>query len=318
MRLLCLVVLSVLLSFSVEARTVEDRVQDARTAIEEGDFERATTLLDEAEAYAPESPIPVTREGLRNIAFYRGVLDHYLGEGVASGYPTDSTMNFFRQALAHDLGFEWDRSLVNDPDGDIEYVFQQLRDEVSSRNQAASGVPLEGVVRVFVDGAMVSADDFIIHGRHLVQVMCPDSRVLGEWVEFGDSPDFGCMCGDELCFESSETTSKPVVQKERSGSLNVAAIVMGSGAALLTGGAITHFAAVSPTYAEIEAARLDPHSINRAAADELTQKFNLQRTLSLGLYVGGALAVGAGGGMLVMDSVVLHPTGSGLGLSGSF
>ena len=74
----------------------------------------------------------------------------------------------------------------------------------------------------------------------------------------------------------------------------------------------------NPIYAEIEAARLDPHSINRAEADELTQKFNVQRSLSLGLYVGGALAVGAGGGLMVMEYVTLHPTGNGLGLSGRF
>ena len=303
---------------SASAKTVEDMVHAARTAIEEGDFEKATSLLDEAEAFAPKSPIPVTREGLRNIAFYRGVLDHYLGEGVVSGYPTDSTMNFFRQALAHDLTFEWDRSLVTDPDGDIEFVFQQLRDEVSSRNQSGSRVPLESTVRVFVDGAMVASDDFIIHGRHLVQVMCPDSRVLGKWVDFGDAPDFGCMCGEESCFEQGGKEAAAGDSRQRSSTFQVPVAILGSGAVLVAGGAVAHFLGANPIYAEIEAARLDPHSINRAEADELTQKFNVQRSLSLGLYVGGALAVGAGGGLMVMEYVTLHPTGNGLGLSGRF
>ena len=114
-------------------QTVEDLVQEARTSIEEGDFEKASSLLDDAESLAPASTIPVTREGLRNIAFYRGVLDHYLGEGVVNGYPTDTTMDYFRQALVHDLSFEWDRELVADPEGGVEQVFAQLRDEIGSR-----------------------------------------------------------------------------------------------------------------------------------------------------------------------------------------
>ena len=111
-------------------KTVETLVQQARAAIEDADFDSAQRLLDEAESLAPESTIPVTKEGLRNIAFYRGVLDHYLGEGVATGQATDTTMDFFRQALVHDLNFEWDRNLVADPEGGVEFLFAQLRDEV--------------------------------------------------------------------------------------------------------------------------------------------------------------------------------------------
>ena len=161
----------------VAPKTVETLVQQARAAIEDADFDTARRLLDEAESLAPESTIPVTKEGLRNIAFYRGVLDHYLGEGVATGQATDTTMDFFRQALVHDLNFEWDRDLVADPEGGVEFLFAQLRDEVSSRDQSETRIPAESAVRVLVDGNMVAADDFVIHGRHLVQVMCPDTRV---------------------------------------------------------------------------------------------------------------------------------------------
>lgn len=309
-------------SFAQESpRTVEDLVQWARAAIEDADFEKAREYLDEAEALAPSSTIPVTREGLRNISFYRGVLDHYLGEGVANGYATDSTMNFFRQALVHDLNFEWDRGLVADPEGGIEYLFAQLRDEVGARNQSDTRIPMDASVRVFVDGSMVSADDFIIHGRHLVQVMCPDSRVLGRWVKFGDSPDFGCMCGTENCFNNAAVTPGLVPQKpagaKRKGP-RVSLIVMGSGAALLASGAVTQFVVAAPTYAEIEAARADPHGTTRAEADALTAAWNTQRSISLGLYIGGALAAGAGGGLWIMESVAIHPTGTGVGFSGRF
>jgi len=50
----------------------------------------------------------------------------------------------------------------------------------------------------------------------------------------------------------------------------------------------------------------------------LTAQFNLQRSLALGLYVGGALAAGAGGGLMVMDALSLHPFENGLGFSGRF
>ena len=316
MRSIFLLLLTVCAAGVAQATTVEDMVQAARTAIEAGDFEKASALLDEAEGFAPNSPIPVTREGLRNIAFFRGVLDHYLGEGVASGYPTDSTMNFFRQALAHDLNFEWDRNLVADPEGGVEYVFRQLQDEVSSRNQSDSRVPVDATIRVFVDGGLVTADDFIIHGRHLVQVMCPDSRVLGQWVDFGDSPDFGCMCGQDLCFEGAKD---PVVEARtpRAG-FDPSLVILGSGAALLTGGLLTHTLGVNPAFAEIEAARQDPHGINRSEADELTSQFKARRSIAIGCYIGGALALGAGGGLMVMDAVSIHPFGHGLGMSGRF
>jgi hypothetical protein len=309
-------------SFAQESpKTVEDLVQWARTAIEDADFEKARGFLDEAEALAPSSTIPVTQEGLRNISFYRGVLDHYLGEGVANGYATDSTMNFFRQALVHDLNFEWDRGLVADPEGGIEHLFAQLRDEVGARNQSDTLITMDTSVRVFVDGSMVSADDFIIHGRHLVQVMCPDSRVLGRWVKFGDSPDFGCMCGTENCFNKAGSAQSAVTEKPSGGKRAgppVSLLVMGSGGALLAGGVVTQFLVAGPTYAEIETARADPHGTTRAEADALTNAWNTQRSISLGLYIGGALAAGAGGGLWIMESVAVHPTGSGIGFSGRF
>jgi hypothetical protein len=297
--------------------TVEDLVQSARNSIDEADFEKAKGFLDKAEAMAPSSTIPVTREGLRNISFYRGVLDHYLGEGVAMGYATDSTMDFFRQALVHDLNFEWDRGLVADPEGGIEYLFAQLRDEVGARNQSDTRIPMDSPVRVFVDGAIVSADDFIIHGRHLVQVMCPDSRVLGQWVEFGESPDFGCVCGQETCFNQVPQSPPKEPKANRSGP-RLSILMMGGGGAMLAGGALTQLAFAGPTYSEIEIAQNDPHSITRSEADELTGRWNAQRSLSLGLYIGGALAAGAGGGLFVMESVAFHPTGNGVGFSGRF
>jgi hypothetical protein len=225
-------------------------------------------------------------------------------------------MDFFRQALVHDLNFEWDRDLVADPEGGIEHLFAQLRDEVGARNQSDTRIPMDSPIRVFVDGSMVAADDFIIHGRHLVQVMCPDSRILGQWVEFGDAPDFGCLCGQSSCFHQSEP---PEVKEPRErGAVPWSMVALGGGGALLAGGAITHFAVASPTYSEIEAARANPHGITRNQADALTDRWNLQRSLSLGMYIGGVLAAGAGGGLLLMESVSLHPTGSGLGLSGRF
>jgi len=289
-------------------KTVETLVQQARAAIEDADFDSAQRLLDEAESLAPESTIPVTKEGLRNIAFYRGVLDHYLGEGVATGQATDTTMDFFRQALVHDLNFEWDRNLVADPEGGVEFLFAQLRDEVSSRDQSETRIPPESTVRVLVDGNMVAADDFVIHGRHLVQVMCPDTRVLGRWIDFGESPDFGCFCGDDTCF------TQKVVKEGPRWSL----LALGGGGALLAGGAITHFGVAAPTYADIQAKNDDPHGINRKEADALTSQWNTQRSIALGLYISGALMAGAGGGMFALESVALHPTATGLGLSGQF
>ena len=197
----------------------------------------------------------------------------------------------------------------------MESRFCAARDEVGSRNQSDSRVPMDTPIRVFVDGSLVSADDFIIHGRHLVQVMCADSRVLGQWVEFGRSPDFGCMCDQASCFYGGKKDSGVL---SSDGGLNWGLVALGSGGALIAGGAMTHLLGVNPTLASIEEVRSNPHSTPRADADALTSQFNLQRGLALSLYVGGAIAAGAGGGLMVMDAFSVHTLGNGLGFSGRF
>jgi hypothetical protein len=64
-------------------------------------------------------------------------------------------------------------------------------------------VPEDAQVRVFIDGVPQRFNNYVIEGRHLVQSMCPDQSIIGAWMEFGDIPDFGCICGEEFCFGES-------------------------------------------------------------------------------------------------------------------
>ena len=79
-------------------QTVEDLVQQARESIEEGDFEKASCF------WMMESSLQQAFLSLVKGCVLSGVL--ITGEGVVNGYPTDSTMDYFRQALVHDLSLE--------------------------------------------------------------------------------------------------------------------------------------------------------------------------------------------------------------------
>jgi hypothetical protein len=327
-----------LFSSAALAGEVEDQVSQARQLIFDAEFDRAAAMLDQADVGAPNSALPVTRTALANIPYYRGVLDHYLGEGIVTGIASDTTMDFFREAIVFNPRFDWDRSLVSDPSGTIQDLFVQLKSEIDSRVQYASRVPVDSGIRVFLDGIVLGSDDFVVQGRHLVQVMCEDQSIVGEWVEFGDSPDFGCMCGESSCFgnggvamspedrpgtvlgTNSDSGSQGMSSLSETGGLALSAstITLGTGGAVLLAGIVTNFVVAAPVQEQVVHAEENPGSITSAQWLALEDRWNSVRFTTLGLLGAGAVVTGVGGYLYYTEGQSVSLTPNSIFLTGSF
>ncbi|MCB9792789.1 MAG: hypothetical protein H6741_08660 [Alphaproteobacteria bacterium] len=295
------------------AGQVEDDVGAALNAIKDGDFEGARALLDKAEGHAAQSTSVVTSSSLASIHFYRGVLEYYDGDR------DKKTLDHWRLALLADQNYAFDKSLVADQEP--QDLFEALRMEIRARPHSEAGVAEGSDVRVFVDGRLLKEYDMVVSGRHLVQVLCADQRLVSSWHEFGDAPDYYAACGEQaVVTEVTDEPTEPVETKEprekRELDLNVPKIAAwGGGGLFLVGGAVMNFAMVNPAWADIEAARAAPSSIGRDEANDLTRQFNVYRFTTLGLLTLGAAGVTTG---FLIDDSGLVITPGGVGWSGSF
>lgn len=329
MRIKTFLVSISLFSSTAYAGEVEDQVDQARQLIFDAEFDRAAAMLDQADVGAPNSALPVTRTALANIPYYRGVLDHYLGEGIVTGIASDTTMDLFREAIVFNPRFDWDRSLVSDPTGTIEDLFVQLKSEIDSRMQYASRIPEDSSVRVFLDGVVLGANDFVVQGRHLVQVMCEDQTIVGEWVEFGESPDFGCMCGESACFGTGgaamaeEDRPSTVIGSGGGGeaslsSISTSTITLGAGGAVLLGGIISYAVLAAPLQEQVAYVEANPGEITLEQWETLESDWNTARFTTLGLLGAGAVVTGVGGYLYYTEGQSVSLTPNSLFVSGSF
>lgn len=320
-----------------QAGQVEDDVRKALEAIKDGDFETAQQLLDQAEANVATTTSVVLGSSLASIWYYRGVLEYYNGD------PNKKTLELWRMALLADLSFPFDTTLVADQEP--RDLFEALRLEVSSRPHYDGGMDeSQGAVKVFVDGQLLHPYSLIVGGRHLVQVACEDGVMRTAWYDFGSPPDYYAMCteggglaqgggtpggeegdgqtgggegeGDGRGEKPPKEPREPREPREGGGP-GLGLVMLGTGGALMVGGAAVNFLVVNPAYAQIEDARERPATVTRAEADALTGRFNTSRVLTLGLLGAGAATFGVSF-FLGEQQVVLTPTGSGVGLSGTF
>jgi hypothetical protein len=181
------------------------------------------------------------------------------------------------------------------------------------------------VVRVFLDGIVLSADDFVVQGRHLVQVMCEDQTIVGDWVEFGESPDFGCMCGESVCFGNGgdEAVSSGGVGNENDSggggiALSASTITLGSGGAVLVGGILYNFLVAAPLQDEVTFVEDNPASVTLAQWDALNADWNSARFTTLGLLGVGAAVTGIGGYLYYTEGQSVSLTPNSILVTGSF
>lgn len=312
------------------AGKVEDDVQAALAAINDGDFEQARVRLDQAEENALTSSSVVLSQSLASIWFYRGVLEYYDGDR------DQKTLELWRLALLADLEYAFDTTLVADQEP--QDLFEALRLEVGARTHVEPGVREDRPnVKVFVDGRLLNQFELVVEGRHLVQVHCPDAKLYNEWYTFGQAPNYYALCeggtlgggavadaggkggkgGKKTDEDKAPKEPKEPKEPRPDRDINMTRVaVMGAGGALFLGGAVLNFAAVNPTYAEIEAVRAAPATMNRAEADALSAQFNLLRFSTIGLL--GVGAAGLGVGYFVTDDTAVLVSPAGVGLTGRF
>ncbi|MEE2752230.1 MAG: hypothetical protein VX519_12430 [Myxococcota bacterium] len=283
------------------ATTISDKTDMAREAILDGDFEKAHDLLDEAEELVPKSPEPVLRDTLSRIPYFRGILEYYVGDREVQA------LEYFKAALVHNEEFRWDVELVTEEEP--QDLFELLRNEIGSRPRPSAGIPVAAITeKIYIDGMLMNSYDDVVEGRHLVQVLCADGNLKSRWVEFGDAPDYGCVCSLSECFRPS-LQGDETETRASSGSFD--RVLLSAGGISILGGAIVNFALLNPAWQEVQNASLQPHTTTRAQADRLEEQFSRRRALTLSLLGGGILMGGTGTAMRLMDG------GWVVGLSGS-
>jgi len=303
------ILLGWLVSPGAWATTISDKTDLAREAILDGDFERAHDLLDDAERQAPESHEPVLRDTLSRIPYYRGILEYYVGDREVQA------LEYFKAALVHNEEFRWDVELVTEEEP--QDLFELLRNEVGSRPRPSAGVPVAAITeKIYIDGTLMNSYDDVVEGRHLVQVHCADGNLKNRWVEFGDAPDYGCICSLSECFRPSFQSDESQT-RHSSGALDL--VLLGAGGVSILGGTVVNFALLNPVWQEIQDASSRPHAVTGEEADLLEAKFSRRRAMTLGLLGGGILMGGAGSAMMFMDGGWQAGfSGSGAWIGGQF
>ncbi len=268
----------------VLAGEVEERVDAGLEAISTGDYEQARQELDAAENALGSSEEVVLGSTMASIYFYRGVIEYYDGDR------DEALLELWRLALVADPAYRFDRSVVSDPEPRV--LFEALRNEVAQRPQVASGIS-EGDPRVYIDGRMMYEYDHLVHGPHLVQVLCDDGALHSSVVEIPPTPVYASMCPGYLPPVTAVDPLEPPPDLDR-WSFRPGMTMIGGGGLLLAAGVALNFAVVAPAWREIEQARAFPQLHDRASSDALSQKFNRARWTTLGLFGAGAATFGAG------------------------
>jgi len=265
------------------AGEVENHVSAGLEAIGTGDFDQARQELDAAETALVSSEQVVLGSTMASIHFYRGVVEYYDGDR------NEAVLDLWRLALVADPAYRFDDSLVTDREPRV--LFEALRNEVAQRPQVPSGVR-EGDPRVYIDGRLMYDYDHLLHGLHLVQVLCDDGVLHSSQIEIPPVPIYASMCPGYAPPVTVVVPLEPPPDLVRP--FPVGRTMMGGGGLLLAAGVALNFAVVAPAWREIEQARAFPQINDRASADALSQRFNRSRWATLGLFGAGAATLGAG------------------------
>lgn len=291
-----------------QSMDVDALVAGAHKALVADDRPAALELLEWAEEAAPNADLVVLDRTLASIPFYRGVIAHREGD-------VDGAMGLWRAALVQAPHYAPDAQLLDDDALDL---VEALRSEIRQRPELTVGVRDDSEVRVFVSGRLMQSYDLVYQGTHLVQVMCPDQSLHGQWVEFGAPQDWYAQCGEAPMILETEL---PEVTQDTGGlGLDpVALALVGAGAGLVAGGVGLTVAVVAPAHDQVQAARDNPTSVTRTQADARSAQYNAARWTTVGVLTVGAAAATAGGVRLATgERLSVAWSGPGVTLSGSF
>lgn len=325
-----------------QATGFAEAMQAADAAMAAGDWSAARAAVEAAWAAAPESPTLLPASEVGRIGFYRGAIEWRAGS-------RDRALDHWRATLAQVPAMQPDATALPDPEG--QDAFYALVAEVRGFKEVPTGLPADpGEALLFIDGRRLGPEDFVFVGEHLLQARCPDRSVHGAWWTFGAPP------ADWLAVCSGGTWAPPVAADDRSrtprrpepapepvvtpvepepapvlptpapperaptpglGRRIAGWSLVGTGALLLGGGAVTNFLLVEPAWDDIAAANAAPGSITREQATVLEGDFHRARLLTLALLGAGTAAAGTGVALRPYQ-VELYLAPGGVGLVGGF
>jgi hypothetical protein len=184
-----LMMLGVIWAQTARAESLSDHLVAARSAVAEGEKRAARRSLKLAEVAIVEGEGVVPPVHLARYWYLVGMELHLRRKSSKS-------MDAWRKVLIVDPRFEWDIELVADKDP--RRLFEALRGEIRVRTEVDAQVPEKvGAATLWVDGARVRHTDVVSSGMHLLQVVCPDETVHGEWTELpSEKLDWLELCPD--------------------------------------------------------------------------------------------------------------------------
>lgn len=184
---LVLVLLGSVWHSSAWGQSVAESLGEAVKAFEEDDTREMRRQLDDAEDAILQGESVVATPHLAQYWYLRGLEHHKRRK-------TKRAMDAWRKALVVNPDFEWDVSLMSDKDP--RRLFEALRGETGVRAEVDAQVPQKvGAATMWVDGRRVRHEARVMAGPHLLQVVCPDTKVYGQFTELPDKKlDWLSLC----------------------------------------------------------------------------------------------------------------------------
>ena len=184
---LVLVLLGSVWHSSAWGQSVAESLGEAVKAFEKDDTREMRRQLDDAEDAILQGDSVVATPHLAQYWYLRGLENHKRKK-------TKRAMDAWRKALVVNPDFEWDVSLMSDKDP--RRLFEALRGETGVRPEVDAQVPQKvGAATMWVDGRRVRHEARVMAGPHLLQVVCPDTKVYGQFTELPDKKlDWLSLC----------------------------------------------------------------------------------------------------------------------------
>ncbi len=334
----------------------QDHIAAARAAFEAGDTKAARVALEQAREAFADSEGVAPNDVLASYWYYRGLLVLHRGRintamepfrqalVVDNDYPWDKDLNINKDARRL---FEALRNEVRSRDVQSPKVPEKMG--MAQAYVDGTRVRAGDWVSVGVRLAQVQCPEGDVHGVWTTfeedldwLSLCPYEvdtsvdiyAVTGPEDEFGGLATFGGATppastapAQPESGEVAPNNPKPAAKEptgSNSRSINLAElvtpqnIVIAVGGGMMVGGIVMHFAVVQPSLAMVEWGRRNPHELNRAQADVLTNRFISRRRATWTVF-------GLGAGVTAVGVFAMKPTSlqpmvfpGGIGLQGGF
>ena len=168
----------------VYAEDFHTRLEKARKALQEDQFDKTASFLHKLESKAPALKEIIPPKDLADIWFMRSILMYQKDQ-----LPLEE----WRQTLRLDPSYPFDRACIDDPS--LYDVYLALTSEIAYQERVPSNIPQNrGNVKIFVNGTEKNHKDKFITGKHFVQVQCNEDTIKSFWSEIPSKQNWIHKC----------------------------------------------------------------------------------------------------------------------------